>query len=426
MPEWRKTSLGAVAEIRFSNVDKKSHPAEIPVRLCNYMDVYANDYVRSDFDFMAATAARLEIQKFRVDAGDVIITKDSETPDDIGIPAVVEHSIDNLVCGYHLALIKPRRDQVDSIFLAKQLASLELASYFSRRANGSTRYGLSSKTILDAPLRLAPIAEQQRVGQVLRAVDESIRQTETLIAKMQQVQVGLMRDLFTRGVTPDRCLRPSRDEAPHLYEHSRVGWIPADWRTGRFGSSVSVIDPNPSHRYPSEVEDGIPICSTENFRDEDDYDLSRSKRVPFETWTNQARRCGFTPDDVVFARKGRIGLARRYGVEQKVFSHTIAIFKPAVKSVDPRWLVWAARSETFLSAIDREINANLGVPTLGLAVIQSIELPWPGLVEQKLIAESLDAVAQSIAAERESLRALRQVRSGLMQDLLTGRVRVHA
>ena len=113
-------------------------------------------------------------------------------------------------------------------------------------------------------------------------------------------------------------------------------------------------------------------------------------------------------------------------MEQKVFSHTIAIFKPAVKSVDPRWLVWAARSETFLSAIDREINANLGVPTLGLAVIQSIELPWPGLVEQKLIAESLDAVAQSIAAERESLRALRQVRSGLMQDLLTGRVRVHA
>src|SRR5216683_1568212 len=105
--DWRRVSLRSVAEVRFSNVDKKTSPGELPVRLCNYMDVYANDYIVSGMPFMHASATKSEIARFRLQQGDVIITKDSETPDDIGIPAVVDDAAENLVCGYHLALIRP-------------------------------------------------------------------------------------------------------------------------------------------------------------------------------------------------------------------------------------------------------------------------------------------------------------------------------
>ena len=103
---WPTYKLRDIADVRVSNVDKKTSHAETPVKLCNYMDVYANDYVTKSIDFMAASASKSEIERFCLQAGDVIITKDSETPDDIGVPAVVTDSIDGLVA----AIIWPLSD----------------------------------------------------------------------------------------------------------------------------------------------------------------------------------------------------------------------------------------------------------------------------------------------------------------------------
>ena len=86
--ECRDVPLTTVADIYFSNVNKVPQSGEQPVRLCNYTDVYNNDYVTADMDFMRATATRSEIERFRLQVGDVIITKDSETPDDIGTGSV--------------------------------------------------------------------------------------------------------------------------------------------------------------------------------------------------------------------------------------------------------------------------------------------------------------------------------------------------
>ena len=162
MSDWLSVSLGDIADIRFSNVDKKDAHGEVPVRLCNYLDVYRNDYITKDLAFMEATATRAEIERFHVEKGDVLLTKDSETPDDIGIPAVVIEQVEDLLCGYHLALIKPNRERVDSVFLAKLLGCKPTASYFSRLANGSTRYGLSSASIAATPVRLPSLVQEPR------------------------------------------------------------------------------------------------------------------------------------------------------------------------------------------------------------------------------------------------------------------------
>jgi len=235
MSEWTTKPLEDVAEIRPSNVDKKSNPGEQTVRLCNYMDVYSREYITEDIEFMEATATSAEIQRFGIERGDVMITKDSETPDDIGIPAVVVDEIANLVCGYHVALIKSHQDEIDPIYLAKQLAHVDTARYFGRLANGSTRYGLSYRSIANTPIRLAPPPQQQRIAEILSTVDEAIEQTEALIAKTQAIKAGLMHDLFTRGVLPNGQLRPPREEAPQLYKQSPLGWIPREWEVAELG-----------------------------------------------------------------------------------------------------------------------------------------------------------------------------------------------
>src|SRR5690554_6162098 len=76
-----------VADFRISPIDKIKYEHETPVKLCNYVDVYKNTYISSDIDFMEGTASENEIEKFTIKDGDIMITKDSESSDDIGIPA---------------------------------------------------------------------------------------------------------------------------------------------------------------------------------------------------------------------------------------------------------------------------------------------------------------------------------------------------
>ena len=92
--------------MRVSNVDKQTVDGEADVRLCNYSDVYHFQRITKNLRFMQATATPAEIERFRLKLNDVLITKDSESWDDIGVPSLVEYESPDLVCGYHLALLK--------------------------------------------------------------------------------------------------------------------------------------------------------------------------------------------------------------------------------------------------------------------------------------------------------------------------------
>ena len=149
MPEnWKALRLKDTAEIKFSNVDKKTVEGEQPVFLCNYMDVYNNNYITRDINFMPATATEREIEKFSLMKGDVLLTKDSETPDDIAIPSVVIEDLKNALCGYHLAMLRPYPDLIQSIFLSKLFLSKPINNQFIRLAHGLTRFGLNVSALI--------------------------------------------------------------------------------------------------------------------------------------------------------------------------------------------------------------------------------------------------------------------------------------
>ena len=81
------------------------------------MDVYSNTFITDQLEFMAATATDREVARCGLTRGDVIITKDSEEHDDIGVPALIRHDVANLVCGYHLAILRPRPARVVGRYL---------------------------------------------------------------------------------------------------------------------------------------------------------------------------------------------------------------------------------------------------------------------------------------------------------------------
>jgi len=266
--------------------------------------------------------------------------------------------------------------------------------------------------------------EQKKIAHILQTIDRAIEKTEALIDKYQQIKAGLMHDLFTRGIGSDGQLRPCREQSPELYQETPIGWIPRGWVFASFGSKIDVIDPNPSHRYPDSVDYGCPICSTENFLGADSFSVDTAKTVPESTFLLQNARCQFTPDDVIFARKGKIGLARRYGNDKKVFSHTVVVMKPLGNEVNARWLLWLARSNWLISGIEKTMNTNLGVPTLGVEFIKKIPVPFPSLEEQKAADGALQTITDKLGAVEKELKKLKEKKSGLMHDLLTGAVSV--
>ena len=170
---WRVEQLGNIADVRFSNVDKKTADDEIPVRLCNYMDVYTNDYIPSNIEFMRASASTREIQRFSIKKGDVLITKDSEEPTDIGVPALVTEELENVLCGYHLAMIRPDVDLVDSRYLWHFLKTRGVKRYLFKMANGVTRFGLTTGAILRLPVALPPLREQKELARRLSMCRDS-------------------------------------------------------------------------------------------------------------------------------------------------------------------------------------------------------------------------------------------------------------
>ena len=218
--------------MRVSNVDKLSQEGEISVRLCNYSDVYKNDRIRNDMPFMQATATAAEVSQFRLEPGDVLLTKDSETWNDIGVPAVVDSSADDLVSGYHLALLRPRGDRVTGPFLLRALQAPEVAYQFHVEANGVTRYGLSHDSIKSVRVPVPPLEEQKAIVRLLDYVDRRIRRylraKQKLITLLGEQKQAIIHRAVTRGLDPDVRLKPSGVEW--------LGDVPEHWDVVRLGT----------------------------------------------------------------------------------------------------------------------------------------------------------------------------------------------
>ena len=144
--DWDATKLRFLASIIPSNVDKKTKEGEKEVLLCNYTDVYKNDYIRYDPNFMKASASNAQIEKLSLKKHDVIVTKDSEDPNDIGVSALVLDNLEGVVCGYHLTVFRNEGQNEFGRFLFWFLKSKICSDYFATMARGITRYALGTNT----------------------------------------------------------------------------------------------------------------------------------------------------------------------------------------------------------------------------------------------------------------------------------------
>ena len=222
IPEhWEVRRLRNVAHVLVSGIDKHIKEKEISVWLCNYVDVYKNERITENLSFMPASASAEEIARFILKPGDIIITKDSEDWNDIGVPSLVEYSAPDLVCGYHLAILRPRVGILGE-YLLRALQSPSIASQFYVAANGVTRYGLSHVAIKGVSIPVSPLPEQTAIVQFLNDaianLDAATNRAQHEIDLLQEYRTCLIADVVTGklGVREAAANLPEETEEPYV------------------------------------------------------------------------------------------------------------------------------------------------------------------------------------------------------------------
>jgi hypothetical protein len=209
---WETRRLRHACEMRVSNVDKHTKQGETPVRLCNYVEVYKNERIRESTRFMSASASEDERIRFCLRKGDVLITKDSEQWNDIGVPSLVEFEAPDLVCGYHLAILRAR-PLLHGPFLHRALECHFIAAQFHVEANGVTRYGLSHGAIQGVSIPLPPPTEQAAIVRFLDwangRLERAIRAKRKVIALLTEQKQAIIHRAVTRGLDPSVPHKPS-------------------------------------------------------------------------------------------------------------------------------------------------------------------------------------------------------------------------
>ncbi len=210
---WRPEALGRIASARLSSVDKLTIEGELSVRLCNYVDVYKNDFITAGMPFMLASATTDEVDRFTLDRGDVLITKDSESWNDIAVPALVTECMPDVLCGYHLAQLRPMKDRLTGGYLFRALQAEPVAAQFHVAATGVTRFGISKHAIKSGIVPLPPLPEQQAIARFLdrqdRRISRFVRAKQRLIALLAEQKQAIIHQAVTRGLDPDVPLKPS-------------------------------------------------------------------------------------------------------------------------------------------------------------------------------------------------------------------------
>ena len=247
MNNWVETTLSQVSEVKLCNVDKKTNKDEIEVRLCNYMDVYKNPFINSNKakTFMIATCNKSELANFKIQEGQVAITKDSEKRDDIGISTYMAESFDDVVLGYHTALITPEKGTLSGKYLNYWFNTKFVKVYFENNAGGSgQRCTLPIDIIKSIPLKLPPINLQEKIASIFYNIDSKIELNNNINAELENMAKTIYDYWFVQFDFPDKNGKPYKSSGGKMeWNEELKREIPEGWIVNEIGNICKLYQP---------------------------------------------------------------------------------------------------------------------------------------------------------------------------------------
>ena len=236
--------LKELAKVEISGVDKKSIDGEQYVRLCNYVDVYHNWAITHDLydEFMEATARPNEIERFKLKKGQVAFTKDSETRYDIGISTYIAEDFDDVILGYHNALVTPDESRLNGKYLNALMHTDYAKKYWAYNASGSgQRYALSVQALESFPIPLPSLEEQKRIGNIFSALDKKICLNKQINQNLEAIARQAYNYWFLQFDFPNEDGKPYKSSGGSMTWNNVIKReIPSDWKVVNIFDAVNV------------------------------------------------------------------------------------------------------------------------------------------------------------------------------------------
>ncbi len=358
---------------------------------------------------MVATASNEEIRRFSVRGGEVVITKDSESADDIGIAAFVPESLPGVVYGYHLSVLRPRANSYGG-FIKWLFDSNDIKAQLATRANGLTRVGLGQGALTSIPVPIPPVDEQRQIAAYL---DRETGQIDELIAKQEQLLTTLAER--RRAVIVSAVAKGASDWGVH-----RLGRLVTSRRSG---TSVNAVD--------EPTVDGVGVLKTSAVSagafvpgaNKAVVDAEERQRLtaPVEAHAvlvNRANSPGLVGSGV-FVPKAH----RNLFLSDKIWSLTFR--------AEHRFIAWWMQSPLYRDQVAfTTVGASSSMQNLSYADFSAFRISLPDQHEQRSIADQLDeetAAIDSLSTKATQMIALlRERRQALISALLTGEIDVRS
>jgi type I restriction enzyme S subunit len=329
----------------------------------------------------------------------------------------------------HVTVLRPQPDRSDGRWLNALLRTpwgqrfLETQCYA-----GSTNQVELSRTQLAAARAPVPgLSEQRQIAAILDTIDDAIRKTEQIIAKLKQVKQGLLHDLLTRGIDDNGELRdPERH--PEQFKDSPQGRIPRGWERAALGAHLSGSPQNGLYKPGSQYGDsGTPIVRIDGFYDGALNHVSTFKRVRLsEAETAFYRLYG---GDILINRVNSIDYVGKAGLvpawdEAVTFESNIMRLRLERTHLEPAYVIRVLCAQPARRFFFTRAKSAIAQASVNQTDVRDVPLLVPGLDEQKRIVTFLDTFESRLTSEAVGLSKLRLLKAGVMEDLLTGRVRV--
>ncbi len=396
--DWKVKKLGELGEFLKGKGISKSETIESGLPCIRYGEIYTrhHDYIKEFYSFVDEDTANKSTEIMK---GDILFAGSGETAEEIGKSVAYLHE-EKAYAGGDIIILRTK--DVDSKYLAFALNEGRLAKERAKLGQGHSVVHIYPKELKELIIHLPSEIEQQKIASILSTWDKAIELKEKLIEQKKEQKKGLMQKLLTGEV--------------------RLPGFEGEWRQVRLGK-LTKLQGGYAFKSTEFVKQGIPIIRISNIAPEitdtnqdfvyyDEVEISDSFKVNF--------------GDILIAMSGattgKVGLYKNR--ELAYLNQRVGKFVNLDESkLDYSFLYHLVMSSTFKLQLKEEL-ATGAQPNISSKQIENFKFNIPPLDEQKKISRTLNQIDRSIILQEKEIALLKHQKQGLMQLLLTGKVRV--
>ncbi|NGT61823.1 hypothetical protein G6Z11_12030 [Clostridium perfringens] len=401
--EWDIIALGEIGEFK-NGINKSKEDFGFGCKFVNIQDAYSGNIVKNDLlERINVNDKEKEIYKLEND--DIILVRSSVKPEGVGYPILFKKENEDIVyCGFMIRYRYNKR-KINPMFLLYQLRSENIRKRVLDLSTVSANTNINQDSYKQIKISIPSVKEQEKIAEILSTVDEQIENIEKLIQKNQELKKGLMQQLLTKGIGHTE------------FKKTELGIIPKKWRLKKIDEIGKVITGNT----PKTTE-------KDNYGDEflwvSPFDMGSSKYI--KNTNKMLSKKGFDkarklPSGAVLvtcigSTIGKIGIATNELSTNQQINSIICN-----EDVDSEFIYYAI--DYNFSKYSNYIS-NQAVPIINKSTFGEFLIQIPELKEQNKVAKILSKVDDNIEKQLNKKKKLEILRNGLMQQLLTGNIRV--